>query len=67
MEDPDTISGSFAASAGIYTRMHPTTAAAESALVQKHVDLGVIAVLPFVNLGADSSNAYLATGVTNAM
>ena len=29
--------------------------------------LGVIAVLPFVNLGTDSSNAYLATGVTNAV
>jgi TolB-like protein len=28
---------------------------------------GVIAVLPFVSLGADSSNAYLATGVTNAV
>jgi len=27
----------------------------------------VIAVLPFVNLGTDSSNAYLATGVTNAV
>jgi TolB-like protein len=30
-------------------------------------NLGVIAVLPFVSLGADSSNAYFATGVTNAV
>ncbi|HEV7838727.1 MAG TPA: hypothetical protein VGO75_11725 [Gemmatimonadaceae bacterium] len=27
----------------------------------------VIAVLPFVNLGSDTSNGYLATGVTNAV
>ena len=98
LEDPDTLSGSFAAtgsrsirrgsralrtlvvgalalvgatavSAGIYTRMHPNTA---SGLVlakpaHKSVNLGVIAVLPFVSLGGDSSNAYLATGVTNAV
>lgn len=94
LEDPDTISGSFASSAnivrhgirakravigalalvgavalsaGIYTRMRPNTAAAESTSIQRPADLGVIAVLPFVNLGADSSNAYLATGVTNAV
>ncbi|MEP6550325.1 MAG: hypothetical protein ABJB95_04035, partial [Gemmatimonadales bacterium] len=45
----------------------PNTAAAESTSIQRPADLGVIAVLPFVNLGADSSNAYLATGVTNAV
>lgn len=98
LEDPDTISGSFAStapklamhgtrvkravigtlaligaivvSAGIYARLHTgnSTALAESSAgVQKPVDLGVIAVLPFVNLGADSSNGYLATGVTNAV
>jgi serine/threonine-protein kinase len=96
LEDPETISGSFArsgpitvqsgsrfvrrmvvgalalvgavaVSAGIYTRRHPATAAAESAAVADARNLGVIAVLPFVNLGADSSNAYLATGVTNAV
>jgi len=59
--------GAIAVSAGIYTRMHPNTAAAESGVVAARSDLGVIAVLPFVNLGADSSNAYLATGVTNAV
>jgi serine/threonine protein kinase/TolB-like protein len=95
LEDPETISGSFArgpitirrgsrvlrlavvgvlalvgavaVSAGIYTRMHPNTAAAETGVVAGTPDLGVIAVLPFVNLGVDSSNAYLATGVTNAV
>jgi TolB-like protein len=56
--------GAVAVSAGIYTRTHPNTAAAESARMP---NLGVIAVLPFVNLGADSSNGYLATGVTNAV
>jgi eukaryotic-like serine/threonine-protein kinase len=61
--------GATAVSAGIYTRMHPNTA---SGLVlakpaHKPVNLGVIAVLPFVSLGADSSNSYLATGVTNAV
>jgi TolB-like protein len=35
--------------------------------VAKPADLGVIAVLPFVNLGTDSANSYLATGVTNAV
>jgi serine/threonine-protein kinase len=97
LEDPETLSGSFASgatqvrrgsrvvrravvgalalvgavavSAGIYTRTHPNTASgmtewrAESPVA----NLGVVAVLPFVNLGADSSNAYLATGVTNAV
>ncbi len=96
LEDPETISGSFArsgpitvqnssrfvrrmvvgalalvgavaVSAGIYTRKHPATAGAESAWAAAAPNLGVIAVLPFVNLGADSSNAYLATGVTNAV
>ena len=59
--------GAVAVSAGIYTRMHPNTAAAESRAIASASDLGVIAVLPFVNLGADSNNAYLATGVTNAV
>ncbi|MFL5565184.1 MAG: protein kinase domain-containing protein [Gemmatimonadaceae bacterium] len=95
LEDPETISGSFASaakiarhgtrvkravigalalvgaiavSAGIYTRTHPNTAAAESTgVAAKPAMLGVVAVLPFVNLGSDSSNAYLATGVTNAV
>src|SRR5215210_3301382 len=58
--------GAIAVSAGIYTRRHPATAAAEST-VAAVPNLGVIAVLPFVNLGTDSSNAYLATGVTNAV
>jgi serine/threonine protein kinase len=59
--------GAIAVSAGIYTRTHPNTAAAESRVAATMPSLGVIAVLPFVNLGADSSNAYLATGVTNAV
>src|SRR5256714_10598614 len=96
LEDPETISGSFAStakiarhgkrvkravigafaligaivvSAGIYARLHTgnSSALAESTAAHKPVDLGVIAVLPFVNLGADSTNAYLATGVTNAV
>ena len=96
LEDPETMSGSFArsgpmnvqrgsravrrvlvsalalvgavaVSAGIYTRTHPNTAAAESGTAARMPNLGVIAVLPFVSLGADSSNAYLATGVTNAV
>ena len=58
--------GAVAVSAGIYTRTTPNTAAAESG-VAAVPNLGVIAVLPFVSLGADSSNAYLATGVTNAV
>jgi serine/threonine-protein kinase len=97
LEDPETLSGSFATapklmlhgtrvkravigtlaligaivvSAGIYARLHAgnSSALAESATsAHRVVDLGVIAVLPFVNLGADSTNAYLATGVTNAV
>ena len=96
LEDPETISASFAStanmarhgkrvkravigalaligaivvSAGIYAKVHTGSASAmaESTAARKPVDLGVIAVLPFVNLGADSSNAYLATGVTNAV
>jgi eukaryotic-like serine/threonine-protein kinase len=61
--------GAVAVSAGIYTRTHPNTASAStgSAATAPTANLGVIAVLPFVNLGADSSNAYLATGVTNAV
>jgi serine/threonine-protein kinase len=60
--------GAVAVSAGIYTRMHPNTASAEpAASAAQLANLGVIAVLPFVNLGADSTNGYLATGVTNAV
>jgi serine/threonine-protein kinase len=62
--------GAIAVSAGIYTRLHPNTAAAlavSTGVSHKPIDLGVIAVLPFVSLGADSANAYLATGVTNAV
>jgi len=98
LEDPETLSGSFASSAtrmarrgsrvtravvgalalvgaivvsaGIYERVHTgnSSVLAESTVnAGKPADLGVIAVLPFVNLGADSSNGYLATGVTNAV
>ena len=60
--------GAVAVSAGIYTRTHPNTASAQpSVSAAKLANLGIIAVLPFVNLGADSSNGYLATGVTNAV
>jgi serine/threonine protein kinase len=62
--------GAIVVSAGIYAKLHTgnSSALAEStASGRKPVDLGVIAVLPFVNLGADSTNAYLATGVTNAV
>jgi serine/threonine protein kinase len=59
--------GAVAVSAGIYTRTHPNTAAADSGVAAPTPNLGVIAVLPFVNLGTDSTNAYLATGVTNAV
>jgi eukaryotic-like serine/threonine-protein kinase len=62
--------GAIVVSTGIYAKMHTgnSSAFAESAAgARKPVDLGVIAVLPFVNLGADSTNAYLATGVTNAV
>jgi serine/threonine-protein kinase len=61
--------GAVAVSAGIYTWNNPNTAAAltGSAPSDPKADIGLIAVLPFVHLGADSSNAYLATGVTNAV
>ena len=59
--------GAIAVSAGIYTRTHPNTAAGAESHLSAAPNLGVIAVLPFVNLGADSANAYLATGVTNAV
>jgi len=62
--------GAIVVSAGIYAKLHTgnSSALAESATgAHKPVDLGVIAVLPFVNLGADSTNGYLATGVTNAV
>ena len=58
--------GAVAVSAGIYTRTRPNTAAA-TGVVATTPNLGVIAVLPFVSLGVDSTNAYLATGVTNAV
>ena len=99
LEDPETISASFASakiahhgrrakrmvisalalvgaivvSAGVYTRLHPsgTAAMAEPPVAKTGsvvpAQLGVIAVLPFVSLGSDSANAYLATGVTNAV
>jgi serine/threonine-protein kinase len=61
--------GAVAISAGIYTRNNPNTAAALTGSGPDAVkaDIGLIAVLPFVHLGADSSNADLATGVTNAV
>lgn len=62
--------GAIAVSAGIYKGLHPNTSAAlaqSASVAHPPVDLGVIAVLPFVNLGADSTNGYLATGVTNAV
>lgn len=59
--------GAVAVSAGIYTRMHPNTAGAETHARTWAPNLGVIAVLPFVNLGVDSTNSYLATGLTNAV
>ena len=62
--------GAIVISAGIYAKVHTGSSAAfaESAAgTRKPANLGVIAVLPFVNLGADSANAYLATGVTNAV
>jgi serine/threonine-protein kinase len=59
--------GAIAVSAGIYTRTHPNTAAGAESHLAAPPNLGVIAVLPFVNLGTDSANAYLATGVTNAV
>ena len=59
--------GAIVVSAGIYTRAHTASALTGSRVAASTANLGVIAVLPFVNLGADSSNAYLATGVTNAV
>jgi serine/threonine-protein kinase len=61
--------GAIATSAGVYTRMHPNTAAASTASGPNALkaDIGLIAVLPFVHLGADASNADMATGVTNAV
>src|SRR5438477_355271 len=61
--------GAIVVSAGIYAKLHTgnASAMAESTASHKPVSLGVIAVLPFVSLGSDSSNAYLATGVTNAV
>ena len=65
--------GAIVVSAGIYTRLRPSgmSAVAEPArtgtAVNAPAQLGVIAVLPFVSLGSDSANAYLATGVTNAV
>jgi eukaryotic-like serine/threonine-protein kinase len=60
--------GAIVVSAGIYAKVHTGSASAlAESTARKPVDLGVIAVLPFVNLGVDSANAYLATGVTNAV
>jgi serine/threonine protein kinase len=69
--------GAIVVSAGIYTRLHPsgTSAVAEPAAshpartanMPAPAQFGVIAVLPFVSLGSDSTNASLATGVTNAV
>jgi serine/threonine-protein kinase len=96
LEDPETLSGSFASSptlarhgkrvkrmvigtlaligaivvsTGVYAKVHKegASAMAESATTRKVANLGVIAVLPFVNLASDSANSYLATGVTNAV
>src|SRR5437762_6995612 len=83
LEDPETLSGSFAStaniarhgkrakravisalalvgaivvSAGVYSKLHNgnASAMAESMMAHKPADLGVIAALPFVNLGTDS-------------
>src|SRR5688572_586590 len=60
--------GAVAVSAGIYTRSNPNTAGASTAAgAPTAANAGLIAVLPFVNLGPDSTNAHLATGVTNAV
>jgi len=60
--------GAIVVSAGIYAKVHTGSASAlAESSTRKPADLGVIAVLPFVNLGVDSTNAYLATGVTNAV
>ncbi|HTD83175.1 MAG TPA: serine/threonine-protein kinase, partial [Gemmatimonadaceae bacterium] len=52
--------GAIVVSAGIYAKLHTgnASAMAESTASHKPVSLGVIAVLPFVSLGSDSSNAY---------
>lgn len=96
LENPDVISGSFAAippriargsrraraagiaalalvgaiavSAGIYTRANPNTAAASTGTSSvSAANTELIAVMPFVHLGPDSTNAHLATGMTNAV
>jgi len=61
--------GAIVVSAGIYAKLHTgnASAMAEMTAAHKPADLGVIAVMPFVSLGSDSSNSYLATGVTNAV
>jgi serine/threonine-protein kinase len=61
--------GAIVVSAGVYAKLHTgnASALAEVTMSHKPTDLGVIAVLPFVSLGSDSANAYLATGVTNAV
>lgn len=62
--------GAIVVSAGIYSKVHSgglTALAEATSTAQQPADLGVVAVLPFVSLGADSANAYLATGVTNAV
>ncbi|MDQ3674362.1 MAG: serine/threonine-protein kinase [Gemmatimonadota bacterium] len=61
--------GAVAVSGGIYTQSNPNTASAStgSGAARASADAGLIAVLPFVNLGPDSTNAHLATGVTNAV
>ena len=60
--------GAVAVSAGIYTRMNPNTAGASTATSPvRAADMELIAVMPFVNLGPDSTNAHLATGMTNAV
>jgi serine/threonine-protein kinase len=60
--------GAIVVGTGVYAKIHKggASAMAESSW-RRPANLGVIAVLPFVNLAADSSNSYLATGVTNAV
>ncbi len=60
--------GAVAISAGIYTRANPNTAEASTgASPVRAADMELIAVMPFVSLGPDSTNAHLATGMTNAV
>jgi TolB-like protein len=61
--------GAIVVSAGLYAKLHTgnASAMAEATVAHKPAALGVVAVLPFVSLGGDSSNAYLATGLTNAV